>query len=99
MSDRLARILLAAPAVLWLVVLMVVPCALLLVNSFFVRGVYGGIDYILTTENYTRALDPLFLDIFLTSARIAATAAAIAVLIAYPVAYSIHLAAPAAQGR
>ena len=99
MTDRLARILLAAPAILWLVVLMVVPCALLLVNSFFERGVYGGIDYVLTTENYARALDPLYLDVFLSSARIAATAAAIAVIIAYPVAYAIHLAAPAAQAR
>jgi len=99
MTDRLARILLATPAVLWLVGLMVVPCVLLLVNSFFERGVYGGIDYVLTTGNYARALDPLYLDVFLTSARIAATAAAIAVLIAYPVAYAIHLADPAGQAR
>jgi spermidine/putrescine transport system permease protein len=99
MTDRLARILLAAPAVLWLVALMVVPCALLLVNSFFERGVYGGIDYVLTTENYVRAVDPLYLDVFLSSARIAATAAAIAVVIAYPVAYAIHLATPTAQAR
>jgi spermidine/putrescine transport system permease protein len=99
MTDRLARILLAAPAVLWLVVLMVVPCALLLVNSFFERGLYGGIEYVLTTENYTRALDPLYLGIFLSSARIAATVGVIAVLIAYPVAYAIHLAAPSAQAR
>jgi spermidine/putrescine transport system permease protein len=99
MTDRIARYLLAAPAILWLVVLMVVPCVLLLVNSFFERGVYGGIDYVPTAENYVRAIDPLFLNVLLTSARIAATAAAIAVIIAYPVAYAIHLTAPAAQAR
>jgi spermidine/putrescine transport system permease protein len=89
--------LLAAPAILWLVLLMVVPCAILLVNSFFERGVYGGIDYVLTLENYQRAFDPLFLDIFLSSARIAATAGAVAVLIGYPAAFAISRAAPERQ--
>jgi spermidine/putrescine transport system permease protein len=97
MTDRLARIALAAPAILWLVVLMLVPCALLLVNSFFERGVYGGIDYVPTAENYVRAFDPLFFDIFVSSVRIAAMAAAIAVVIAYPVAFAISRASPSAQ--
>jgi spermidine/putrescine transport system permease protein len=97
MTDRHSRILLALPAVLWLGLLMIVPCAILLVNSFFERGIYGGIDYVFTLENYARAIDPLFLDIFLSSARIAAMAGAIAVLIGYPAAYAISRAAPERQ--
>jgi spermidine/putrescine transport system permease protein len=67
------------------------------VNSFFERAIYGGIDYTLTLQNYVRAFDPLFMRIFLSSARIAATAGLIAVLIAYPAAYAISRAAPERQ--
>ncbi len=97
MTPRTARILLALPAILWLMGLMIVPCAILMVNSLFVRGVYGGIEYVLTLENYARAFDPLFLGIFLSSARIAATTGAIAVLIGYPAAYAISRASPGRQ--
>lgn len=97
MTDRTTRMLLALPAIAWLGLLMVVPCLILLVNSFFERGVYGGIDYVVTLDNYTRAFDPLFLGIFLSSARIAATAGLIAVIIAYPAAYAISRATPERQ--
>lgn len=83
-----SRILLA-PGLLWLGVLLVVPCGILLVNSFFERGTYGGIVYEGTWENYTRAFDSLYLAIFLTSARIAGLATLFAVLIAYPAAWAI----------
>lgn len=96
-SDLLARGLLAAPTILWLAGLLVVPCLLVLMNSFFERGTYGGIDYTFTFDNYARAFDPLYLDIFLGSARIAATAAIIAVLIGYPAAYAISQAPAARQ--
>jgi spermidine/putrescine transport system permease protein len=89
--------LLALPAVAWLGLLMILPCLILLANSFFERGVYGGIDYVVTFDNYARTLDPLFLGIFLSSARIAATAGLVAVLIAYPAAYAISRAAPERQ--
>lgn len=96
-SDLRNRTLLALPTILWLVALLVVPCVLVLVNSFFERGTYGGIDYNFNLGNYARAFDPLYLDIFLGSARIAATAATIAVLIGYPAAYAIHQAPAARQ--
>ena len=51
---------------------MVVPCLLIFVLIFFERGTYGGIDWnAATLENFTRAVDPLYLSIFLDSARIA----------------------------
>lgn len=84
--------LLAAPAIAWLVLFMVVPCLLILSYGFFERGTWGGIVYTLTLENFARVVDPLYAQIFLTSARIAGTATLIAILIAYPAAYAISRA-------
>ncbi len=48
-----------APGLLWLTVLMIVPCLLIFVLIFFERGTYGGIDWSVTTlGNFTRAFDP-----------------------------------------
>ncbi|SOC35807.1 ABC-type spermidine/putrescine transport system permease subunit I [Rhizobium subbaraonis] len=90
MSFNAARPnLLAAPGVAWLVTFMVVPCLLVLSYAFFQRGVWGGIEYTFTLENFARVADPLYARIFLNSARIALTTTAIAILIAYPAAYAI----------
>lgn len=90
MSSRLASWLLMAPGLLWLTVLMVVPCLLIFVLIFFERGIYGGIDWSAPTlENVMRAFDPLYLSIFLDSAVIAGISTVIALLIGYPAAYAI----------
>jgi spermidine/putrescine transport system permease protein len=81
-----------APALAWLMALMVIPCGLVLAIAFFRRGVYGGIDYTLTFENFALVFDPLYAGIFLNSARIAATATLVALLIGYPAAYAIAAA-------
>lgn len=89
MTNRLKSAILLGPGLGWLALLMVVPCALIFTYSVFERGVYGGIDYTFTLENFRRAADPLFLGIFLQSAKIAGLATLIAILIAYPAAYAI----------
>nr|WP_244711448.1 ABC transporter permease [Rhizobium cremeum] len=71
---------------------MVVPCVLVLSYAFFERGVWGGVEYTFTLENFARVADPLYAKIFLNSARIALTATVIAILIAYPAAYAISRA-------
>jgi spermidine/putrescine transport system permease protein len=81
-----------APALAWLTALMVIPCGLILALGFFRRGVYGGIEYTFTLENFALLLDPLYAGIFLTSARIAGTATLIAVVIGYAAAYAIAAA-------
>ena len=91
-SVRARSGLLMAPALLWLLGLMVVPCGLILAIAFFRRGIYGGIDYTFTLENFARVFDPLYAGIFLRSARIAATATVIALLVGYPAAYAIAAA-------
>lgn len=91
-SANLRSNLLIAPALGWLTALMVVPCALVLAIAFFRRGIYGGIDYTFTLENFALVFDPLYAGIFLNSARIAALATLLALLIGYPAAYAIAVA-------
>nr|WP_298688755.1 ABC transporter permease [uncultured Dongia sp.] len=85
------RIVLTGPGIAWIMLLLVIPCALLLVNSFFERGIYGGIDYIFTFENYVRAVDPLYAEIFWNSARVAGITTLISLALGYPAAYCIAL--------
>lgn len=89
MSNRLKSAVLLGPGLGWLALFMVIPCGLIFTYAFFERGVYGGIDYTLTTENFRRALDPLYLGIFWRSAQIAFLATFFAILLAYPAAYAI----------
>ncbi len=60
--------------------------------AFFRRGIYGGIEYTFTLENFALLLDPLYAGIFLTSARIAGLATLIAVVVGYAAAYAIAAA-------
>jgi spermidine/putrescine transport system permease protein len=70
----------------------VVPCGLILALGFFRRGLYGGIEYTFTLENFALILDPLYAGIFLTSAKIAGSATIIAVIVGYAAAYAIAAA-------
>jgi len=98
MNARSGTWLLMLPGLLWLGLLIVVPCLLIFVLIFFERGIYGGIDWSAPTfENVTRVFDPLYLTIFLDSAIIAGTATLIALLIGYPAAYAIARAPASRQ--
>jgi spermidine/putrescine transport system permease protein len=98
MKPQHASWLLMAPGLIWLGLLMVLPCALVFVLIFFERGIYGGIDWAAPTlENIRRVLDPLYLSIFLDSALVALSATLIALLIGYPAAYAIAKAPPSRQ--
>jgi spermidine/putrescine transport system permease protein len=89
MNIGSSRTFLMAPALAWLTALMIVPCALVLALAFFQRGVYGGVEYTFTLENFGRVFDPLYAGILLNSTRIAAIATAIAVVIGYAAAFAI----------
>jgi spermidine/putrescine transport system permease protein len=97
MTPSLRRAALMAPGLGWLALFLLVPCLLVLALSFFERGVYGGIDYIFTVENYRRAVEPLYRSILLNSAWVALLATLIAALIGYPAAYAIAKAPAARQ--
>ena len=84
--------LLAAPALFWLLVFMLLPCLLIFTYAFFERGTWGGVVYSFTFENFRRVFDPLYAGVFYNSVRIAAITSVIAILIAYPAAYAISRA-------
>jgi spermidine/putrescine transport system permease protein len=89
-----------APGLGWLALFLLVPCLLVFFNAFYERGIYGGVDYdAFTYENFQRLIDPLYVEVFLGSARIALITTVLAVLIGYPAAYAITLASPGAQTR
>jgi spermidine/putrescine transport system permease protein len=95
MPHRLTAWLLMLPGVLWLILLMIVPCAIILITAFYERGVYGGVDWSAASlGNFGRAGEWLYLSIFLDSARIAAIATVVALLIGYPAAFAITRARP-----
>jgi len=97
-NSRLTSWLLMLPGLLWLGLLMVVPCLLVFVLIFFERGTYGGIDWqAATLDNIRRAADPLYLSIFWDSAAIAGLATLVALLIGYPAAYAISKLPPQRQ--
>lgn len=85
------RLVLTGPGLAWITALLVVPCALIVTNSFFERGVYGGIVYVFNFGNYVRAVDPLYAGIFWNSARVALITTVVSLLLAYPAAYRIAL--------
>jgi spermidine/putrescine transport system permease protein len=92
MSDgrqRVRRGLLLGPALGWWIGLLVAPVGLVLAYSLFRRGIYGGVVYDLNTDNFSRAFDPLYLDVLWFSVRVGLEATAIALLIGYPVAWFI----------
>ena len=96
MPKRVGMAFLILPGVGWLTVFMLVPCAIVFFFSFFERGVYGGTDYVFTLENFARAAEPVYLKVFLASARIVEL---VALLIGYSAAYAISLAPRAHQTR
>jgi spermidine/putrescine transport system permease protein len=92
LANKARSTALMAPGLIWLAGLMVLPCLLVLALAFFRRGIYGGVEYTFTLENFGLVADPLYAGIFLRSARIALTATVLAVLLGYPAAYAIAAA-------
>ncbi len=82
------------PAFFWLVVFFLAPLGIILVYSFAQRGLYGGIEWILTWENFSRAFDPLYMKILWRSLGIALFTTLFCVVCGYPLAYFIAFAPP-----
>jgi spermidine/putrescine transport system permease protein len=77
------------PAALWMIVFFVLPLFLIIVVSFCTRGNIGNILYQFTFSNYTRLLNPLYIDIFLNSIIIALYTTLLCLLFGYPFAFII----------
>jgi spermidine/putrescine transport system permease protein len=86
--------LLLTPAILWLLLLIVVPLMIVLVVSLATRGPYGKTIYDFTAANFLRALDPLYLRAYWRTIWIASTTTLLCAAVSYPVAYYLALHAP-----
>jgi spermidine/putrescine transport system permease protein len=78
-----------SPVTFWLVLFFVFPLLFILVISFATRGLYGGVEYVFTIENYTRFFDPLYLKILWDSIVIAGFTTIACLVFGYPFAYII----------
>lgn len=83
------RLALLGPALTWWALLLVAPVLLILAYSIFRRGIYGGVVYEATLDNFDRLLDPLYLRVVWFSVRVALETTVLALLIGFPVAWFI----------
>ena len=68
---------LLTPMVVWLVLFVVIPGAIMFVYSFCERDEVGGVIFSFTLHNYTRVFDPVYLRIFARSIGYAAATTAL----------------------
>lgn len=79
--------LLVAPLVLWLVAFVVVPVGILVAYSFAERDELGRVIFTFSFENYRRAFDPVYLNVFGRSLGYAGLTTVICAVLGYPVAW------------
>lgn len=94
MKRRGNGILLLSPALLWLLLFILAPLAIVVVVSMATRGPYGRTVYEFTPSNFLRAFDPLYLRAYWRTAWIATTTTLLCAVVSYPVAYYLALRAP-----
>ncbi|MGH3145112.1 MAG: ABC transporter permease, partial [Rubrobacter sp.] len=80
---------LLTPVTIWLGLFFLAPLLLVVVYSFGVSGVYGGITIGFNPANYLKVLDPLYLEIVGRSLVIAALTTLLCLALGYPLAYFI----------
>src|SRR6266705_6078098 len=91
--------LLAGPALLLFVGIVLVPIAMTVLLSFHDWGQYKGIEPVITLKSWREiATDSYFLEIFLRTFRIALTVTVVCVLIGTPEAYILNRMAPPWRG-
>ncbi|MFW5691048.1 MAG: ABC transporter permease [Chloroflexota bacterium] len=91
LTTRIRRynaVLLAIPALLWLLIFFVLPLIIVLGISFMSRDLGGGPTLPLTLDQYERVFG-VFSGVFVRSVRIAFISTAIALILGYPLAFFI----------
>lgn len=76
-----------APMYIWTAAFVLLPLLYIVVVSFLVPDKAAGVLPVLTLENYKRLADPIMLDVFLRSIRLALETTVLTLLIGYPFAY------------
>lgn len=94
--------LLLSAGVLWLLLFLVLPCFVLIALAFAQRGAYGQIEWVFTTDNFTRLAEKdvllgdtyLYLDTLVRSVVVATVTTIAAIALAYPLAFFIAAQPP-----
>ncbi len=83
-----------APVLFWMLMFLLIPLALVLVVSLATRGVYGGVVYKFTFENYIRFIDPIYLKLLIDSVYVALLTTLACLGLGYPFAYYVARSNP-----
>ncbi|WP_132014210.1 ABC transporter permease [Hydrogenispora ethanolica] len=78
-----------SPVFFWMICFVAAPLAIIVLVSFFTRGLYGGIDYLFTLENYVRMFNPLYFKILGSSLSVSFFTTLFCLLLGYPFAYFV----------
>lgn len=81
--------LLASPAIVWLTVFFAMPLVIMLVVSFYQRGLYGQLVPAFTLNNYLRFFEPLYLSILWDTLLVSVGTTVLTLLVSYPLAYYV----------
>lgn len=81
--------ILGYPALVWLMIFILVPVILVVILSLCQRGVYGGIEWGLSLQNYSRIFNLVYASIFFKTVALALLTATACLVIAYPMAWAI----------
>ena len=102
-NKSLQGTLLASPALLWMIALLIVPLILIVITSFGQRDPDGNVIYTFTLDNYIRlagfdtscadgaatCFNSLYLDILVRSVGLAFATTVFTILLGYPLAYYV----------
>lgn len=94
MNKRLPQIGAIMPMYIFTMVFVLGPLIYMVVFSFMTRGDQWGVIADFTTENYKRIFEPLYLDTFIQSIKLALTTTIIVILIGYPCGYFMAKLSP-----
>src|SRR5919201_4074216 len=91
-ERRLAFLTTAVPPIAWIVAFFLVPLAIVWAYSFGQNAGLTDVDISGTFENYVRALQPLYLGIFIKSVFVAGLTTLLCLIVGFPVALAIVFA-------
>lgn len=89
MKNKLFKFIFTMPIILYALFLILLPLAYIFVISFFRSDGYGGMEYIITLNNYIQLFNVVYIRIFIQSVIIALVVTFICVLITYPFALAV----------
>lgn len=85
-KNKQSRLLLA-PMYIFTILFVALPILYMFLLSFLTRAEVWGVDFTFTLDNYKRILEPLYLNTFIESLKLAFLSTILVVLIGYPYGY------------